>query len=146
MKEFKKNFIISYGRLKFWKSQKNPNFGTFCVGSFWKCDIEKVIFPEFYRASFGFLIKKFFNFFSFSKNLVFETWKKTYYPIWPFRPFCHELPKQSGWYVSIYIYLYYRYVRSEIQKWCTCRYLGTISVRTYRYFHLIHFCDVQQFS
>ena len=49
-------------------------------------------------------------------------------------------------FIYIYIYLYYRYVRSEIQKWCTCRYLGTISVRTYRYFHLIHFCDVQQFS
>ena len=46
----------------------------------------------------------------------------------------------------IYIHLYYRYIRSEIQKWCTCQYLGTISVRTYRYFHLIHFCDVQQFS
>ena len=106
MKEFKNYLTISYGRLKFWKSQKNPNFGTFCVGSFWKCDIEKVIFPEFYRASFGFLIKNFLIFFWFSKNLVFETWKKTYYPLWPFRPFCHDLPKQSETYISLYIHIY----------------------------------------
>ena len=77
MKEFKINSIISYGRLKFWKSPKNPKFGTFYIGSFWKCDIEKVIFPEFYRASFGFLIKKFFNVFLIFQKSVFWNLKKS---------------------------------------------------------------------
>ena len=77
MKEFKINYIISYGRSKFWKSPKIPKFENFHIGFFWKYDIEKVIFHEDYRASFCFLIEKFFQHFSFFRNLVFWNLKKS---------------------------------------------------------------------
>ena len=104
MKEFKILLIISQGRSKFWQSPKIPRFGNFSLGSFWKYDIHKAIFPEFYGDSFCFFIKSLKIFFFIFQKSDFFKLKKVKYRAMAFLALCYPpyTSKTTG-YFSIYI-------------------------------------------
>ena len=107
MKEFKILLIISQGRSKFWQSPKIPRFGNFSLGSFWKYDIHKAIFPEFYGDSFCFFIKSLKIFFFIFQKSDFFKLKKSEIPRYGIS--CSMLPpytSKTTWYFSIYIPIY----------------------------------------